>query len=261
MRVGRILLVSATLSLAVLVYQMRRPSEVSLTKEAAAKSPAVSGRHEGESMPPQKLASAHGRVGGNETSTAPEVVSVKMPPADPAQQQTRKSMKHVRYDPLLRLLGLTPTESDRFIELMMEQEDTRTDLQTAVRDQNLPGNSPEVENLWGELNAPIVQSLRDLLGSAGYDAYTSYEKGSFYRQVYVSPMVPDFAAAGAPLSDLQFTQLTDIIAANDRPYQRAPTDLGKESSIDWETVLSQSSAFLTPAQLAVIRTRAPHFLR
>ncbi len=107
-------------------------------------------------------------------------------------------MKHVRYDPLLRQLSLTPAESDGFIELLIEQEDARADLQIAVRDQNLPGNSPEVEKLRNDLYAPIVQRMRDLLGAGGYDAYIAYEKTSFYRQVYVSPMVDYFTAAAAP---------------------------------------------------------------
>jgi hypothetical protein len=261
MKVGTILLVTVVLGLGALLCEMQRAPGLSQTTEPVMKNSALSGPPAGNSSSSQKRASPPGPADGYETSTPTGVVPAKALTADAAQQLTRKSMKHVRYDPLLRLLGLTPAESDRFIELLMEQEDARADLQAAIRDQNLPGNSSEVEELRNTLNAPIVQKMRDLLGAEGYDAYTSYEKTSFYRQVYVSPMVGDFNAAAVPLSDFQFTQLTDVIAANDRPYQRAATDVGKVSSIDWPAVLAQSSAFLTPAQLAVIRARAGHFVR
>jgi hypothetical protein len=261
MKVGKILLVSVALCLAAAVYEIGRTPEPSRTKEAVVKNSALASGHGSDSKPSQKGVSRPGRAEDKETSLSSEVVPAKASTADTAQQRTRKSLKHGRYDPLLRQLGLTPAESDRFVELLIEQEDARADLQVAMRDQNLRGNSPEVEKLRNELYAPIVQSMRDLLGADGYEAYTAYEKTSFYRQVYVSPMVGYFTAADAPLSDIQFIQLTDVIAANDRPDQRVSTDVGQESSIDWQAVLSQSSAFLTPAQLAMIRARSSHFLR
>lgn len=257
----KILPVAVAFGLAVVVYEMLRAPVVIQTRVAAVQTPARSGGHEGDSKSAPRRVAPLGQAEGNETSQPSSVVPAKALTADTAQQLTRKSLKHTRYDPLLRLLGLTPAESDRFIELLMEQEDARADLQVAARDQNLPGNSPQVEELRNALYAPIVQQLRDLLGTEGYDAYIAYEKTSFYRQVYTSPLVVDFNAAAVPLSDFQFTQLTDVIAANDRPYQAAPTDVGKESSVDWTAVLAQSAAFLTPAQLAVIRAKAGHFVR
>jgi hypothetical protein len=258
MKAGKILVAAVVLGLAATAYQMQRTPGASRAKEAGTKTPALSIGQSSDSKSSQRPVSQAGPVTGNETLSPSKFVSARPSTADTADQLARKAKKHVRYDPLFRRLGLTPAESDQFVELLTEQDDARTDLQVAVKDQNLPGNSPEIEKLRSALYAPIVQRIRDLLGPDGYDAYASYEKTSYYRDAFVSPMLADFTTTAAPLSDSQFTQLTDVIAANDHPYQRAPTDVGNESSIDWQTVLSQSSSFLTPAQLAVIRARASH---
>jgi len=66
--------------------------------------------------------------------SAPSAASIKQPPsaAESAAVQARKAEKHRRYDRFMEEGGLTPAQADRFVELLIEQDDVRGDLQAAI---------------------------------------------------------------------------------------------------------------------------------
>jgi hypothetical protein len=261
MKTNQLLVATLVLGLGAAIYGLRRADATGRALVAqpalrpAAKGPGDLVRPESQPSPQPRPAPAPVAM-----SAEARADSIRPLTRDAAKNLARRTEKHRRYDSLFKRLGLTPAEADQFAELLIEQDDARADLQAAVKDQNLPGDGPEVTTLRNSLYAPIVRRLQDLLGNDGYEAYGAYEKTSYYREAFVSPMLNDFTSAAAPLSDAQFTQLTEVIAANDHPHQRTSTDVGNESSIDWQNVLSQAAGFLTPGQLAVIRARAGHRL-
>jgi hypothetical protein len=188
--------------------------------------------------------------GNSASAVTPQLIAAS------AAVQQRKAELHRRYDPFFRQRGLTPAQADRFVELMIEQADARQDLQAAVQAVGMDGNNPGVEALRSKLYEPITQELRTLLGDDGYAAYHDYEKTSYYRAAFVNRMSTMFSSANAPLSAEQTEQLARIVAANDHPQKLKPTDTGSESRIDWDSVVVQANATLTPAQMTAIQAYA-----
>lgn len=69
-----------------------------------------------------------------DSSAPPVPSSIKQPlsAAESAEVQARKAEKHRRYDRFMEERGLTPAQADRFVELLIEQDDVRGDLQAAI---------------------------------------------------------------------------------------------------------------------------------
>ena len=180
-----------------------------------------------------------------------------LPIAERAEGRQRKAQMHRRYDPfLLQQRGLSPAQADRFVELEILQEQARQDLQASVEQAGLSGDANGVEALRSKLYAPISKEMREILGTDGYAAYHDFEKMSYYRDAYVEPMLAWLQSANASLSPDQVETLVRVVAANDHPRRLKPTDIGSESQVDWDSVVAQASATLTPAQMTVVQVYA-----
>lgn len=169
-----------------------------------------------------------------------------------AEIEAQKADLHRRYGPFLDERGLTAAQRDRFVELLIQQGLAREDLQAAVRAAGASGGTRGVEQLRGQLYAPITRELRDLLGADGYPAYVDYMRTIFYRDGYVARLEPDFSAAAAGLSAEQTKRLIQALAAHDHPERVRPTDIGTRSRIDWDAVVGEARGFLDARQVAVL---------
>lgn len=175
-------------------------------------------------------------------------------------EKSRKALldsKHRRYDAFLREQNLTPEQRERFLNLLIEQDNIRTDLQNAIREQGIAGDNAAVEKLRAQFYQPITREMREILGNDGYIAFGGYEKSSFFRIAHVEPLLPQFQAAQAPLSETQITSLAAIIMASNPQQDRrnSPSDISPASRVDWEAVAQQASQILSPAQMQVLQTR------
>lgn len=191
-------------------------------------------------------------------STAPLTPNLVAGSPLPVSLNTAKerSRLHARYDAFLfQERHLTPAQAERMIDLWIAQNEARADLQAAVEQQGLTAG-PAVEALRGKLYTPLTTEMRQILGEDGYAAYHDYETSSYYRLAFVAPLAPQFASAGAPLSDQQQLQLSRLIATYDHPQQIKPTDLSSRSQIDWDGVVRSAGGILSPTQAAVIQAYA-----
>ncbi len=186
---------------------------------------------------------------------SPPAVAPVVPARRPAAGETREQLLQ-RYAGFFQARGLSPAQGEQFVELLLRQAEVRQDLQEAVRQHGLRGGTREVEAMRSELYAPITREMRALLGEDGYRAYGDYSKSSFYRLSFVEPLAPKFAAANAALSAAEAARLVDLVAAHHRSERVNATDLGTRSRIDWAGVAQQAPAFLSPAQVAVLREHA-----
>lgn len=176
-----------------------------------------------------------------------------MPHWDPEKKQRQLANWHRRYDEFFQQRGLSTVQVDRLLELFALQDEARTDLQAAVEQSGLPGDTPGVEKLRSELYEPITREMRQILTEEGYVAYNKYQVTSFYRVAYIDPMAPQFISANAPLSPEQRERLVDILTANKHLVKVRPTDIGSEVKIDWDAVATQATTVLTPVQIAVLQ--------
>ena len=175
------------------------------------------------------------------------VPTVTAVPRDPRQL----TQLHQRYDPFLNRWGFTPAQRDRWIELMLEKENIRLDLQDAMRDLGVRGGSKEIEALRSRFTDPPWKQMKDMLGEEGFAAFNDYEEISAYRG-YLNPLNPQFSAANAALSAEQSDRLLRTIIANNHPQRKNPTDLGSASQIDWASVERQTNSFLNPTQQIIL---------
>jgi RNA polymerase sigma factor (sigma-70 family) len=178
------------------------------------------------------------------------------PLPDTPEIRQRQAAWHRRYDPFFLQRGMTAAQGDRFVELKIHQEIARADFQAAVRSANLRGDSRAVQALRANDDSPVTRGLRELLGPEGYAAYGAYEISSSYRMVYVEPAQAELTKAGMSLSTNQSERLLAIFAANARHIQAHPTDIGTTGDMDWNAVIAQAAAVLSPAQLTTFQAYA-----
>jgi hypothetical protein len=179
----------------------------------------------------------------------------RKPPVDDADRLREKEREHREYDPFFQRRGLTADQANRLVELLVEKDEARADLQAAVVTAGATGGSAGIEEMRTQLYAPIVDEMRAILGEDGYSAYNAYQKTYYYHAV-AEPVTTMLASANAALSDAQADQFLRAVAANDHPQQVKSTDIGSRSRIDWDAVAAQEASALTPAQLSVIQSYA-----
>jgi RNA polymerase sigma factor (sigma-70 family) len=160
-----------------------------------------------------------------------------------------------RYGLFFRQRGMTQEQIARFVDLLKQRDEIRADLQDAIRKEG-ESDGPAIEAMRSELDRPVSQGLHALLGDDGYAAYSAFEKMSYYQMGWVQPLNGYFSAANVPLNDAQTQGLTLLLAANDHPTKIVATDLGGESTIDWDAVVAQAGEILNPTQEAVLEGQA-----
>jgi RNA polymerase sigma factor (sigma-70 family) len=157
---------------------------------------------------------------------------------------------HQRYDRFLYgRLGFTPAQAEKFVDLMIQKDDVRNDIQVAVEKNGLVGSSPAVQKLRDDLTAPIANELASLLGDPGYAEWREFEQDSFFRTSFVEPMIATFPSAVTPLTEIQIDQLSQVLAANNHPVPQGGAHLGDRVQIDWPAAEAIASGILTSDQM------------
>lgn len=180
-------------------------------------------------------------------------VAAVLPAVNAAVIEKKKASMHRRYDAFFQQRGLTAAQTERMIELWLQQADAREDLQAAVEAIGLSGDTKGIEAMRSKLYEPITKEVREILGKDGYAAYRDYERTSFYRVVFVEPMSDMFSKINAPLSADQTQQLVRSLDTNKQQRKAKPTDIGSTLTMDWDAVINQMSGTLSPVQVNVIR--------
>lgn len=134
-------------------------------------------------------------------------------------------------------LGLTAGESDRLINLMVDQRMQMIDAQVAT----LSGDKKQAVD-WDkrekELRHTHEREIRELLGDGQFAQFREYEK-TYPARTELQPLVAQLQEAGTPLTDFQWRSLTQAVSA--------------ETAVSWSvfTDFSGSSAqYAERAQLA-----------
>lgn len=177
--------------------------------------------------------------------------------AEAPEAAARRAAWHRRYDDFMNARGMTRAQIERYIDLAMQKETLRADLQAAVREQGLTAGTKSVEDLRTTLNRSIDDEMRALLGGwEGMNALGQYDRMYVNRVAYVEPLLPAFAAAQLPLEAAQVERLTALVMTHQEHYRAAPSDLGMSVRVDWPAVIATAAEVLSPAQLDVLRAQA-----
>lgn len=158
-----------------------------------------------------------------------------------------------RLGAFVRQRGLTSAQAERLFAILSEWDDVSRDFQAAIRTQGLVW-TPEAQRLRNRLQQQIEnEPLTALLGEDGRRAYFEFEAGSFYRAL-VEPFTRTLTRENLPLSDGEITRLVALAKSHMRTVRPDPTSMGSEAVVEWESVITTAAGFLTPAQIAVMRT-------
>ena len=101
---------------------------------------------------------------------------------------------------------------------------------------------------------PTEGQLRAILGDLGYEQYQNYSEVRYSYQ-FADLLATPVNLAGEPLSVGQIDQLAQIVAENSAADRGRP-DPGEDSatfadalaSVDWDNVMAQTKAILSPTQ-------------
>ncbi len=141
------------------------------------------------------------------------------------------------YDPFFRPAGLTAAQRSR--------------LEDAVLDATLEniGITPG-GGLHLSLGQPTANQLSSIMGDQAYRQYRNYQR-LLPAQAVALQVATESAYASDPLSREQADQLARVVASSSPSYQSgADVDLG---GVDWNAVLTQASAGLSPAQAEALQ--------
>ncbi len=160
--------------------------------------------------------------------------------------------KYDRYGDFFMQRRLSDEQSARLVDLLIQQDEARADLQAAVRLHQLDGDTAGIDDLRRKLYRPIIDEIEDILGAEGYREFREYEGVSAYRMAIVRPVSALLHDAGVPISDSQSARLVALLASYNQPVRRNSTDVTKEASIDWDAVIVEATEFMSPPQMVVL---------
>jgi hypothetical protein len=148
-----------------------------------------------------------------------------------------------RYAALIRSLGLSPAQTEEFLDLVAQQ----TSLRFVTADGMALSFNPS------STLSQLEPRLHELLGDAGFAQYRSFnpEAGRI-----VTELAGTLYASSSPLTAPQANQLTELIRDADLSARKpggAP-NLPSASAYDWDVVMSRARAILSEEQLKVLAT-------
>ncbi len=147
---------------------------------------------------------------------------------------------------LFRMLKLSPDQIARFKALQAELTENDLTVRAAAAQQGVPPYGPEMEAFDRQLNQPVRQELRALLGQPGYAAYKQYNQDS-----NVVPFVQDLAGYlgdQAPTLD----QSAQLITALADSSQKKPNGWVIYHTVDPDQAVTRASSFLSPTQVSTL---------
>jgi RNA polymerase sigma factor (sigma-70 family) len=147
------------------------------------------------------------------------------------------SCDNVIYGSFFKALGLSAGQIAAFENLMLQNN---INMGTAVLTLRPDGVSP----------GDVQQSMRSLLGDAGYQQFHEYNKTVYVGEVAIG-LAGNLYDSTTPLTPQQGAQLTQIIGQNSTlPPNSGPPFPG---TVNWAAVLPQAQAILSAPQFAVFQ--------
>ncbi len=162
--------------------------------------------------------------------------------------------KYDRYGDFFLQRELSDEQSARMVELLIQQDEARADLQAAVRLHQLDGDTVGIDDLRRRLYRPITDEIEGILGAEGYREFRDYEGTSAYRMAIVRPVSTVLQDAGVPITETQSSRLIAVLASNNQPVRRNSTDVTKEANIAWDAVLAEAAEFISPPQMVILES-------
>jgi hypothetical protein len=171
--------------------------------------------------------------------------------------KTERTGLDLQLGPLFTSLNLSPAQTERLKDIMMERFQSLADAIDAAQARGLSMADPEVKATYQTSVNKMENDLHTLLGDAGYEQLKQFGATAGIREV-VRSLASDLYHGSAPLTAQQGEQLVQLVAnhsgQNSSGYNPA--------SADWETIFAQAAQFLTDTQIAALRAeRAQMLLR
>lgn len=138
---------------------------------------------------------------------------VESPEFQSLQSFVRKGTLDRRYAPLFKQLNLSPADLDTLKRLLVEKQNTQSDVIAAARNEGLDlrNNREELMKLMDLNRSDIDGTIKDKFGEQIYEAYQKYETTMPYRGV-VDTLGKKLSYTPNPLTDAQENQMIDLIA-------------------------------------------------
>ncbi|MCC6415175.1 MAG: hypothetical protein IT582_04625 [Opitutaceae bacterium] len=167
------------------------------------------------------------------------------------------------YAALFKKMRLTPDQLDQFKNLLVEKQRALADVVAAVREQGIDprANPADFRQIVDSEREDINDSIRQLLGDAGFEAYQNYERTEPFRNV-VTQLGTRLSYGSSPLTDTQGEQLVQVLAdANQRavrPGQTTPTGqptanvAHRRNALNDEAMV-RAQSILSPDQYAALQ--------
>lgn len=175
-----------------------------------------------------------------------------------------------KFGDLFKELNLSPEMAAKFGNLLLDKQLAMFDVLAAVQSQGLSGPDAQaaIHQLLSATRQQINGNIRDLLGSADYQQYLSYER-TVPQRSEVAQLQVALQQSGDPLQQFQSAQLVNILAQDAAVQQRAARASGSNivkvivpgTSLTGtvpsvpisESAITAAQGILTPAQLHALQ--------
>lgn len=132
--------------------------------------------------------------------------------AKAAALQQRAALDN-RYAALFKQLNLSPTDLEKFKDLLIERQNSRMDVMAAARESGLNPreNRDELKKLTDEAQADVDANIKSTLGDAAYSKYQNYDTTGSQRAV-VSQVTDRLSYTSTPLTAAQSEFLVSALS-------------------------------------------------
>jgi hypothetical protein len=159
-----------------------------------------------------------------------------------------------RYAQLFKQLGLSPTQLQRFQQLLIDKQNTSRDVMAAMRSQGLtPGreNGDQMRALIQNANAEIDAQIRAEFGESTLVRYQTYEQ-TMPQRTLVERVQQRLSYSGTALSEQQASSLIGILAQTS-PASNRSRGPGTGSVSITDASIAQAQTVLSASQLNVLQ--------
>jgi hypothetical protein len=159
----------------------------------------------------------------------------------------------LHYGALIQALGLTPEQTDKFVQNMIKRDETALDLAATARAQHLAPGDPSIGALSQQAADDYQAAQTALLGPSEYSQADAFERTAPIRDI-VDSVAGQLALSGEPLTALQANQMVQAAANASDAFANGKS--AGPGTVDWTAALTQVQAqgILSASQLAAYTT-------
>lgn len=155
----------------------------------------------------------------------------------------------LRFGPLFKALNLAPAQIGKFESLASGHEEAQADIIATAAAQGVAPDDPAVALLINREDDQYQAAQRALLGEPGYRQLQQFDRIQPVGGI-VDKVAVDVALTSTPLSDVQSSQLEQILAGTSSQFQGGGP--ATPETIDWPAALAQARPILAPAQFTAL---------